>query len=237
MPLSPVSDPALLAELNALGSSTTAGKPGGKGVGGATAQAQKRYNELQDGGQMARENMVNLARARNITQSIPTGFLNNLVEDARRRVGLTDNRVVGREKLGALQNQMVMSLRQPGAGSISDSERAAYRQSLFSPNYQPAANLGIINSKFGSEARTLGRAILASKWKGKYGTIDAVAPTGQTFDDAYQNMLNDPAAKAAQNMLSRKTSGPARIKDDADYDKLPSGAHFVGPDGVDRVKP
>lgn len=32
-------------------------------------------------------------------------------------------------------------------------------------------------------------------------------------------------------------SGPARIKSDAEFDRLPSGATFIGPDGVTRRKP
>lgn len=33
------------------------------------------------------------------------------------------------------------------------------------------------------------------------------------------------------------SAGPPHITNQADYDRLPSGAHFVGPDGQERVKP
>lgn len=42
--------------------------------------------------------------------------------------------------------------------------------------------------------------------------------------------LEKRVAKPAQN-------GPARINDDAGYERLPSGSMFVGPDGVTRRKP
>jgi hypothetical protein len=35
----------------------------------------------------------------------------------------------------------------------------------------------------------------------------------------------------------QESDAPAKIESDADYDKLPSGAMFVGPDGKTRKKP
>lgn len=50
--------------------------------------------------------------------------------------------------------------------------------------------------------------------------------SGKAFDRAA------PGAK-----LSREQSGPVQIRSDADYNALPSGAVFVGPDGKQRRKP
>jgi hypothetical protein len=36
---------------------------------------------------------------------------------------------------------------------------------------------------------------------------------------------------------SAGVSGPVTITGDADYNALPSGTHFVGPDGHERIKP
>lgn len=47
----------------------------------------------------------------------------------------------------------------------------------------------------------------------------------------------DKEARDALAAFEKGGGGTQRITGDADYEKLPSGAHFIGPDGKERVKP
>lgn len=64
--------------------------------------------------------------------------------------------------------------------------------------------------------------------------------------DDFVSALNElkSIVTAAKERAARKATpagtqgaGPTTITDDAGYDALPSGAHFIGPDGQERVKP
>ncbi len=55
------------------------------------------------------------------------------------------------------------------------------------------------------------------------------------FERVYNEIVNGPAgAEAAQPSAG---GGPVQVTSDADYDALPSGTEFVGPDGKTRRKP
>jgi hypothetical protein len=54
----------------------------------------------------------------------------------------------------------------------------------------------------------------------------------QTFEDTYSYRNNTPTPAAAST-----DGAPAKIANDSDYNALPSGATFVGPDGKTRRKP
>jgi hypothetical protein len=47
----------------------------------------------------------------------------------------------------------------------------------------------------------------------------------------------EPRSAAPRGKAGEDSNAPAQVKSDADYDKLPSGALFTGPDGVLRRKP
>lgn len=53
---------------------------------------------------------------------------------------------------------------------------------------------------------------------------------GKAYDEFYGEPFGTPRNKAAG-------TGPKRIKNDAEYEALPSGAEFIGPDGKRRRKP
>ncbi len=46
-----------------------------------------------------------------------------------------------------------------------------------------------------------------------------------------------PTAPAQAAPQGAPAGGPVNITGDADYNALPSGTHFIGPDGHERVKP
>jgi hypothetical protein len=172
----------------------------------ASDRAQKRYNDLALQGEAARDQFGNLVRAYGLTQSVPTGVIPNAINTVRRAIGAGDSTVQDNEQLGALADQMVMGLRQPGAGAISDTERASFRGSLFSPKYQPEANRGIIDAQIGHQLSDLARAKIAEKWRARYGSLDAVAPTGQSYDAAVSKFFASQEGQKALRPFSQRLS-------------------------------
>ncbi len=54
---------------------------------------------------------------------------------------------------------------------------------------------------------------------------------------ALENMARALDTAASPDAPAQPGEGPVTISDDAGYDALPSGARFIGPDGLERVKP
>lgn len=58
------------------------------------------------------------------------------------------------------------------------------------------------------------------------------------IENGYAGLLSGGTAEpSAPSISPRSTGQPVQVQSDADYDALPSGAEFVGPDGVRRRKP
>jgi hypothetical protein len=118
-------------------------------------------------------------------------------------------------------------------GSLADQAAGAFGGST--PGAQAAAQLKVL------EGRLIG---LMPKMSGPQSDKDV-----QLYRDM-AGQLGDPTVPAPQKQAALQTlrqlhqkyaqgsqGGPARVANDADYDRLPSGTPFVGPDGVLRRKP
>jgi hypothetical protein len=177
---------------------------GGAGGPGAPKE-QARYNTIQDAGDNSRAMMRHLLTARQLVEQQPTGVIPGAIQGIKRALGDDGMETQARENLDALNNRLVMSYRVPGAGSISDSERASLRGALPQPGYQRGSNEAIISRSMGDEWTNLAKAKLAAKWRQSVGSLDAKSPNGTTFDEAYSNMLRSPSyqqgIKAARNQL------------------------------------
>jgi hypothetical protein len=62
--------------------------------------------------------------------------------------------------------------------------------------------------------------------------LDHIERSKQRIADAYNDHWNNAGAAAKQTM----GGGPARIRDDSDYARLPSGAQYIDPEGNVRTK-
>lgn len=62
-------------------------------------------------------------------------------------------------------------------------------------------------------------------------TVRGAMTEAQTRAQEFESLFDTPSAGTV------KASGPATISDDSGYNALPSGAQFIGPDGVLRRKP
>jgi len=90
---------------------------------------------------------------------------------------------------------------------------------------------------------------------GKISELQRMYEGGGGSRQKFEQLLSPTAAKIQKEMTARKTEdyfpGNAapktkpsakspdlpKIKDDAEYDKLPAGTEFIGPDGKKRKKP
>ncbi len=66
------------------------------------------------------------------------------------------------------------------------------------------------------------------------GTVGGANAMAQRRQRSMQGQLY---ARNLKQELGNSQDGLAQIESDADYEALPSGTHFIGPDGHERVKP
>ena len=101
--------------------------------------------------------------------------------------------------------------------------------------------LGAISDREGQMLQNaiapLGRAQSAKQVQDSLKTIlDHIEASKQRIRDAYNDHWNRNGAAARQEMGPTPT-GPSRIRDDSDYNRLPSGTRFIDPEGNVRIKP
>jgi hypothetical protein len=69
------------------------------------------------------------------------------------------------------------------------------------------------------------------------GIIKKGVERAQSRVSSAESVAGGPRSAAPRGKAGEDSNAPAQVKSDADYDKLPSGALFTGPDGVLRRKP
>ncbi len=129
-----------------------------------------------------------------------------------------------------------------GTGASSEQEVLEWRQNL-SPNMPPAQFKASLNTLIG---KLLASRLdtLNAQFKASMGTpADFRTLTPHTKEvlskfgiDLGSGALGDTAVPDRAQAAPQQ-GGPVQITGDADYNALPSGAHFFGPDGHERVKP
>lgn len=84
-----------------------------------------------------------------------------------------------------------------------------------------------------------GEAVLRQKKAARTRAVNAIK-AGMNADQILATeraLANSPSASGSGSPSPAAQSGPAQITSDADYDALPSGTTFIGPDGKTRRKP
>lgn len=100
--------------------------------------------------------------------------------------------------------------------------------------------LGAISDREGQMLQNamapLGKAQSAKQVQESLKTIlDHIETSKQRIRDAYNDHWNRNGEAAKREMGA--PTGPARIRDDSDYNRLPSGSRFMDPEGNVRIKP
>ena len=109
-----------------------------------------------------------------------------------------------------------------------EAELAAMKAQVFLPMVQSMKGMGALSN---AEGQKLTDAI------GALDTNMSEAAFAASMKRIIGDLNSYKARAVSAPSAPQQQGGPVRIKGDADYAKLPSGAQFIGPDGVMRRKP
>jgi hypothetical protein len=175
------------------------------------------------------------------TDGIFSGFRKRIVNKVGRVAGVIDDQGVDDfQTLKGLQAQRTLTAGAAQKGPQTEFDAARIALSEISPYKTMEANRRVIYNG------TLKAALLARKadyyttWANKYG-LNGLDPQGRSVEAGWEqlnkNAMAAPMPGARRNAPAKGGAGPKRIRGDADYQKLPSGARFIDPEGVERIKP
>ena len=137
--------------------------------------------------------------------------------------------------LNALQSRRVMDAQIAQKGPQTEADAARLKLAEVSPYKSKQANIGVMLRGMADATLAKKKLPFMQKWANKHG-LNGVDEQGRTADEAWRGVA-DRVYSVGNKRPAAKTAGPVRIKGDADYDRLPSGAVFIAPDGSTRRKP
>lgn len=178
---------------------------------------------------------------------VVTGALGPTALSLRRAavaLGIGDAETVADSELvRTIGNQLALQLRNPETGlgmpgAVSDRDLQFLQQSVPGLANTVAGNRQLIDYMRRLNQRSVQIEQLANDYVQRNGRLDA-GFRAQLAQWAAENPLFPEAQTAPRPAAqpSGAAASPARITNDAEYNVLPSGAVFVGPDGVQRRKP
>lgn len=183
--------------------------------------------------QLAKRNMevAKMARAyRKEHGTFDGGFYDELADWAEKHPLFDGKKVPGGNKLGALGNTII---------GTTDEGRPIVKNPDGSVSTERTTTVEIdgkwvnIPTMFGGKQVSDEEAVDIMT---RNGMVDP--ETGRTMPTFDSREEAETAAKARSKELGKKYSGgPVQIQSDADYNKLPSGAIFIDPEGKRRRKP
>jgi hypothetical protein len=181
-------------------------------------------------GLQATRNLGRIDQLDTLLKSAPTGA-EGAIKQAAGEFGISTEGLDDIQSAQALINSLVPEQRQPGSGPMSDADLALFKQSLPRIINQPGGNQTIVDTM---------RAI--AQYDAQGAQIVQLLRQGEIDRPEAFQMLQDrqnPLAsfKAPPAAAGGGTSAPVRITSDAEFDALPSGTRFIGPDGQTREKP
>lgn len=130
-----------------------------------------------------------------------------------------------------VEETIQQSLRQTLGAQFTEREGQALIQRTYDPSLPEAENRKRVARLRSQLTLAAAAKNAASKYYEKHGTLQGWKGKIWGINDF------DPKRNAVAPPKPAKSSGIARISGDEDYDRLPSGATFVGPDGQTRRKP
>jgi len=201
----------------------------------------KRFDDIITSAGQASEMIGNIESLRDMGEGIETGK----VAEFKAAIGPYAQALgVDIEGLGPMQayeavvTRIAPSLRTPGVGAMSDFELRQFLKALPSLGKTPEGNELLTNTLESVAQHRIAAADIASA--ALSGDIDPDEAERQirALPDPWtlwkQNKKRFPAVDLA---IPEGGDGVTTITSDADFDALPSGAEFIGPDGVKRRKP
>jgi hypothetical protein len=205
-----ITDPSLLAEL---GATPKIDKDAMDAIKTARAAA------LQSGKvAAAADDFLQINRTAKTGQAIGLPFVSDIVSRFSTPVATME----------AISNQITPQMRPPGSGSSSDKDSSTYKRSFPNVDFTGPANSQIAARLKANADRDARYADFLEQYASQHGSVMGA-------NQAFRAMQTAP--KVPQRQVPQRTAGPVKISGDADYNRLPSGAVFIGPDGVKRTKP
>lgn len=228
---------------------------GSAGVGKNEATTREQQANSAVGN---RSLLRDLARAYGLNQSLNPSRFQARVMMAKQEMppSWTDSDVAQYQMFNGLQRAMAKPINQlnnPSGKPLSAQEFNTIPEQKNAMSYTPGPDISReANNYFIDRAGRQGLDATAfnafnARWRSKYNTTYGKDKQGRTAQQAWADYQRTPAYKATvmtpyTKLLKNGGRAPkeqnvATVKSDADYERLPSGSHFVGPDGKQRVKP
>lgn len=190
------------------------------------------FSMLVDQGSQAGANAARVEELANLIDTVPTGAT-AWAKQALGNWGIKTEGISDIEAMGALINQLVPAQRPAGSGTMSDRDIELFRASLPGLMNTPEGNRKIVDTMRGVMRYQQAQAQIANSVAAREITPDE----GRAALMQIENPLAGLAAAASQTAAEPGQRGSITVNSDAEYDALPSGAVFVGPDGKQRRKP
>lgn len=188
--------------------------------------------EIQRAGFVAPMQLAKLARMEQLLQGVEGGSLAPAgleIASAAQSLGIKiDPKLGNKEAAQALAIEMATAMRQPGTGAFTDKDFDNFMAATPGLAKTAAGRAQITATLRAKANRDLELSKMARDYVKQRGALD-----DGFFDLASQFMAENPVVAGG----AANTGGAARINSDAEYNALPSGATFVGPDGKTRRKP
>jgi hypothetical protein len=186
----------------------------------------KALGVISEAGMSAQRNLPRIGQLEELLKETPTGLI-GLAQQMAGEWGIPTEGLSNIQAAQALVNTMVPEQRQPGSGPMSDADLALFKESLPRIINRPEGNAMIVQTLKGiAEYDAQGAGIVQQLRAGEISRADAFAAL-QSRENPLEGF----------KVPKREESSPARISGDDEYEALPSGAVFIGPDGVTRRKP
>jgi hypothetical protein len=202
-------------------------------VGGGQGEM---YVKLQQGGLDAQPKIDRFTRLSSLLEGVNTGKLTPLgtqIAAYAQSLGMDiDPQLGNKQAAEALSSELALQLRNPSGGAgmpgaLSDKDREFLVGMVPGIAKTPEGRKLVVETAVKMAQRDKDVAKLARDYRKKHGQFDE-----GFFDELEAFSQKNPlfTTKAPEQKIKK-------IMGDADFNKLPSGTKFQGPDGVVRVKP
>jgi hypothetical protein len=190
--------------------------------------------EITRAGFLAPAQLTKLSRMEQLLQGVEGGRLAPAgleIASAAQSLGIKlDPKLGNKEAAQALAVEMALGMRQPGTGAFTDKDFENFMSTVPGLAKTAEGRAQITATLRAKANRDLELSRMAREYVKQKGALD-----DGFFDQAAQFMSENPVVVGRGGAAN--VGGAARVNSDAEYNALPSGSTFVGPDGKTRRKP
>lgn len=145
------------------------------------------------------------------------------------------------EEFTALSGQQLLGQTQKMAGVLSDTDMKVLNSTIPNLSDTPEGLRQIIDYNKAVDQRAIEYYTAMDNWIAKRGSPQSMNEDGKTFEQVWRQYAQDnPLFEGEPGGGERpapQSGQPRQISSDEEYNALPSGAVFIGPDGKKRRKP